>query len=304
LGGYYRYGPRKIADLCNMRFSRRKDDAVHITLPKIHESALARMRSDSNAYAPIGLPAKYAIVAMDWDNKKHVCQTEGNRFETPEEASRRAGNPSKKTVGEQEKVWNFVWARRIVYLATLAASFHLGAFWLFHDKNPEHEFTTKYRFVSEFVRLVESFLPRQVVRWWTDWWATNPEAFLLGAVALGICMAIGSSLSAHITDSMRIIWKSSVQQSSIRDSYAHMAAYTVRTHSIYQAILVGTKRHVLPFLSALFLLWLGVTAFSHLIFYIADSRGLFCEETNPVLVACGPHAEKCIGLGLRLSLED
>jgi uncharacterized protein (DUF2235 family) len=281
LGGYYRYGPRKVVDLCNMRFSRRKDDAVYIALPKIHESALARMKSDRNAYAPIGLPGKYAIVSRDRKNKKHVCHAEDNRFETPQEAIARAGDPSTQTVGQQEKVWNLVWLRRIVYFATLAASFYLGAFWLFHNHIPEHEFTTKYRLVSEFIRFVETFLPRQVVRWWTDWWATNPEAFLLGVVALIICIAIGSNLRERITDSMRIIWKSSVHQSPIAASRAHMAAYTVRTHPAYQAIITGAKRHVLPFLSAVFLLWLGLTAGGHLLFNIADSRGLFCEETNP-----------------------
>src|SRR5262249_7556642 len=44
LGGYYRYGPRKIYDLCHMRFSRRRDDEVEIAVAKIHESALKRSR--------------------------------------------------------------------------------------------------------------------------------------------------------------------------------------------------------------------------------------------------------------------
>jgi uncharacterized protein (DUF2235 family) len=116
LGGYYRYGPRRIAEFCRMEFSKNPGDSVEIELPKIHESALARMRSDSNAYAPIGLPEVYAIV----DSDGNVLQGNANPYETPAEATAR--------LKEEEKVWNLVWFRRIVYFATVAASFHLGAF--------------------------------------------------------------------------------------------------------------------------------------------------------------------------------
>jgi hypothetical protein len=40
------------------------------------------------------------------------------------------------------------------------------------------------------------------------------------------------------------------------------------------------KRQVLPFLSALFLLWAGVMGASHLLVNVADSMGAFCQESN------------------------
>ena len=40
------------------------------------------------------------------------------------------------------------------------------------------------------------------------------------------------------------------------------------------------KRHVLPFLSAVFLLWFGIGATSHFLFNVFDSTGLFCHGTD------------------------
>jgi hypothetical protein len=37
----------------------------------------------------------------------------------------------------------------------------------------------------------------------------------------------------------------------------------------------------LPFLSAVFLVWLGLGALSHFLFNVADSAGAFCHETDP-----------------------
>ncbi|WGR94399.1 DUF2235 domain-containing protein [Bradyrhizobium sp. ISRA435] len=58
LGAYYRYGPRKVADLCNDPYV-----GVSVPTPKIHESVFERIDSGCNAYAPIGLPPNYVIVS-------------------------------------------------------------------------------------------------------------------------------------------------------------------------------------------------------------------------------------------------
>lgn len=60
LGAYYRYGPRKVHDLCNDR-----SVGVHVPMPKIHASVFGRVDSGCNAYAPIGLPEDYVIVGDD-----------------------------------------------------------------------------------------------------------------------------------------------------------------------------------------------------------------------------------------------
>ena len=113
LGSYYRYGPRKILDLCHMRFSRHPDDEVEIAVPKIHESALRRIRQGAHIYAPIGFPPEYEVVTEDG----RILLPSQNDFETSQQAQARAK--------AQEQVWNLVWARRVVYFATVAATLHL-----------------------------------------------------------------------------------------------------------------------------------------------------------------------------------
>jgi hypothetical protein len=128
-------------------------------MPKNHESVFGRIDSGCNAYAPIGLPPQYVMV----ESKGAVIPLGPTTFETPAQAEAR--------FKAQERLWNFVWLRRLAYFATLAASFHLAAFWLFHDQNKAHEFDTNFRMVSEVVRSIESFstafgaLVDRLVRW-------------------------------------------------------------------------------------------------------------------------------------------
>ncbi|WP_315747839.1 MULTISPECIES: DUF2235 domain-containing protein [unclassified Bradyrhizobium] len=260
LGSYYRYGPRKVSDLCN-------DPAVgvRLTLPKIHESVFDRIDSGCNAYAPIGLPSDYLVVCRDGT----LTPLGPTTFESPAGAIARSE--------AQEKLWNFVWMRRIAYFATLAASLHLAAFWLFHNRNQEHEYDSYFRMVSEFVRFVESFLPRSL-HWWTDWYAGNPEWFAGGLIALFILMSFGTSLSVSISDSMRVIWRARAAP-PVLSGFVHDAIYAFRTNGIYQAFIKVTKRHVLPFLLAVAMVWFGATLLSHFLFNAADSMGAFCTGT-------------------------
>lgn len=262
LGSYYRYGPRKVADLCNDPYVD-----VRVSLPKIHESVFDRIDSGCNAYAPIGLPPDYLVVSR---NGKLTSLSEGT-FETA------AGAPARYAA--QEKLWNFVWMRRIAYFATLAATLHLAGFWLFHPLRPTREYESGIRMVSEAVRTLESFLPR-AFHWWTDWYAANPEWFVGGVIAVAVLMGLGNSLSARIRDGMRIIWQN--RTSATPPSGAvHNAIYAFRTHPIYQAVLNAGRRHVVPFLLTVLMVWYGATALSHFAFNVADSMGAFCKGTPP-----------------------
>ncbi len=260
LGAYYRYGPRKVYDLCND-----KSVGVSVPVPKIHESVFDRIDSGCNAYAPIGLPPAYVIV--EYDGK--VVAPGPTTFETPVGVAAR--------YAAQERLWNFVWLRRLAYFATLAASLHLAAFWLFHNQNKEHEFDSYFRMVSESVRFIESFLPRSV-HWWTDWYAGNPEWFAGGIIALALLMGLGTSLSGRIKDGMRIIWQSRAAPVPL-SGFVQNAIYAIRTNFVYQWVLKFGKRQLVPFLLAAFMVWYGATMISHLFFNVADSMGAFCKGT-------------------------
>jgi hypothetical protein len=234
---------------------------------------LRRLRSDSNAYAPIGIPGDYAVVSSQgqiWDSAQNPC-------ETTAEAQARAE--------QQETVWNIVWLRRIVYFATLAASLHLALFWRFHDIQPQREFNTALWLVPQTVRFFETFLPRQAVRWWTDYFATNPISFLVGIVVLAGLVWFGSRLEGQITDRMRSIWTSRSVEPTLRQSVLQYAIYALRTSWPYQMALRWARYYVLPFVSALVLLWLGLAGLDHLAWNIADPFGAFCSPTKGGLTA-------------------
>src|SRR3981081_2463299 len=116
LGGYYRYGPRKLVQLCKYKYSKNEHDQVTIERPKIHETVFRRIRNHAHAYAPIGLPATYDIVR---DNGEIV---------TPDQYGYETSDAAKARADAQEQVRNEIWKRRIVYFATVGATVWLLAF--------------------------------------------------------------------------------------------------------------------------------------------------------------------------------
>ncbi|MDX2506429.1 MAG: DUF2235 domain-containing protein [Gammaproteobacteria bacterium] len=100
LASYYRYKPRNIDHICND-----EDAGVSIATPKIHRSALERIKGRALPYAPTGIPAEYEVDA-----------TEGNapKFETDEEAV-------KRTSALNYALDIILW-RRVLYFALLLAT--------------------------------------------------------------------------------------------------------------------------------------------------------------------------------------
>ena len=268
VAGYYRYGPRKIADLCRMRASMRKDDEVLIDLPKIHETAFDRTVNGAHAYAPIGIPARYAVVMKDG----RIREGADNPFETPQQAAVR--------VSRQEGVWDVVWARRIVYFLTLGASFHLALFPIVYPGRPADEFATPYRLVSDLVRLVGAFLPG-FAGWWIDAFAVRPGAFVLALLPLVGLMYLGVNLGRHITNRMHAMWRTILRDRELPPGpVTTSVVHRIRTHAVYRGMLGLMKRYVVPFASALLLVYLGLAAVSHLVFDWRDAGGSFCEEST------------------------
>jgi uncharacterized protein (DUF2235 family) len=271
LAGYYRYGPRKIDELGHRKASRREDDEVTIAVPKIHESALDRAVNGAHGYAPIGFPASYAVVMRSGE----ILEGKRNSFETPDQARQRAS--------VQEAVWDLVWWRRVVYFATLGASFYLVLFPLLHQVRRADEFSTPLRFVSDAVRLLGAFLPA-FAGWWLDAFAANPARFLGGLAILVLLMATGVALGRRINGAMHVIWRTILQQHSTPAGAAPSGfVYRLRTNPIYRAAHWGFKRHVAPFASAVLLLYLGAALASHVAFDVADASGAYCHGSRNAL---------------------
>src|SRR2546430_4518569 len=89
LGGYYRYGPRKLVQLCNAQYSKKEDDEVLIERPKIHESVFRRIDNHAHAYAPVGLPPTYDVVKENGT----IVTPDQYGFENDNDAKARADAP-------------------------------------------------------------------------------------------------------------------------------------------------------------------------------------------------------------------
>jgi len=193
LGGNYRYGPRKVSDLCHMRLSRNLDDKVEIELPKIHETVFGRIAVGAHLYAPISLPREYAVALSDGTvSKRRLGAGETDR----QREIRCTG---------QEQVWNLVWKRRVIYFLTVFASLYLLVYPLYKLSFPSDELETPLRPISDAIRLSSAFLPSYASRW-IDAYARDPAWFLIAVGWVTTLILYGSGLGREITDRMRQVW--------------------------------------------------------------------------------------------------
>ena len=193
MGGYYRYGPRKLVDLCNMKFSNAPGDEVKIDINrvKIHKSVITRAKSGAHEYAPIGIPRNYLLVS---DNGIEPQQT----LETLQEASNRSVS--------QEAVWNIVWQRRIVYFLTVFSTIYLVAYPFIRAQPPSAEFSTRLTMVAAAIRLLGNALPG-VASTWIDAYARDPSHLLFVGGIVAMLIYLGSRLGTDIRSSMQVVWR-------------------------------------------------------------------------------------------------
>ncbi len=96
VAGYYRYGPRKVAELC-------KDEDHHVTVPtvRVHPAAHSRIAARERDYAPVSLNTPFNVAG----------------------ASKPAADPD-----AMENAWDMVWWRRLAYFTTLALTAFVSLF--------------------------------------------------------------------------------------------------------------------------------------------------------------------------------
>jgi uncharacterized protein (DUF2235 family) len=262
LASYYRYGPRDVETLC---VDVQND--VTVNIPKIHESVFARMKSNTTAYAPIGLPKVYAIAKEDGT----VVPQGSAGFETTNQAETR--------YQLQQRVWNAVWWKRVVYFLTVAATLNLVLFPLFYQTAPAAEFETRFRIVPEAIRTVGKFLPSFVTDWWLDSFATNTNKLLLSISAVVILTFLGMRLATTIEDRMLAAWKRQVSTGRL---FAEDAIQRLRTSKLYKLLISSLKYNVAPFLFASLTIVVVSLFVLHLSFYLEDAAGFTCTASPSI----------------------
>jgi uncharacterized protein (DUF2235 family) len=264
LGAYYRYGPRKLVQLCNARYSKKEDDEVIVGRPKIHETVFRRIDNHAHAYAPVGLPPVYDVVR----------ESDGAIL-TPSQFGIEEDDEAKARADAQEHVWNDIWKRRIVYFATVGATLWLLVFPLVSAATREDEFTSPIRWVSDLIRIVGSFLP-SLADPWKDGYARAPGSFLLLVGLVAFFTLWGMHIASRISVKMSTIWRGVPDAPS---GLPRNFIYALRSNRAYIAFHEWVKRRGAPALFALLLVYLGACLASHLAYNVQDVWGLTCVES-------------------------
>jgi uncharacterized protein (DUF2235 family) len=104
IAGYYRYGPRNVAQLCDD-----KQHLVEVPVPWVHVDAFDRVSRHQRAYAPVSLNTQFQV-------------TGGDPAQYPPAAMMA---PDSECI---ELAWDIVWWRRIAYFATLLTTAFVALF--------------------------------------------------------------------------------------------------------------------------------------------------------------------------------
>lgn len=286
LAGYYRYGPRNIDDLSDMAFSRAPNDRVKIEWPKIHCSAIERIHVGAHGYAPIGFPSQYAIVNDDGT----IVDGQPDR-----------GIASAR-IEAQKRVWNRVWARRINYYLTLLVTLLLVFFpgivilapvMMNSELQPGMGASSWAAFLIPVIGAVGALLPRFASPW-VDVYLEYPGCFTVLAALVGALTWRGSRLGQRINSDMRLIWTSVLQAKEkevpISGSSLGEAILWFRTQWWFRGFIRLMKRHVMPGILTLLMLYAGLVGVSRVLFATGSSLGLLCKQSQTPRPAPGPGA--------------
>jgi uncharacterized protein (DUF2235 family) len=267
LGGYYRYGPRKLVPEFYPKLKKQEDDEVSVGRAKIHESVFKRINNHAHAYAPIGLPPIYDVVKDD------------GTIVTPDEYGCESSQRAWQRAEGQEYVWNDVWQRRLIYFGSVGATLWLVVFPLISGSRRIDEYTNPFRWFSDIIRTATPFLPKFAMTW-IDGYARAPRSTMLLIGLVVFFLAWGTSVASRIANRMGGIWG---REPSSPTELPSDWIYRLRSHPWYIAFHEGLKRHWAPVFFALMFVYLGLSIPSHLLYNIQDVGGFVCRDhdTNP-----------------------
>jgi len=295
---YYRYKPRKLADIYNLppyRLSM-KGDWRHIRQlfngqpdpereverqlanktaallprpdPKIHQAVFDRVDACTDGYVPIVIPRDYQVTDKSGAIRSHSR-------ETLDQAQWRANR--------QEQVWDLVWKRRVAYFATMFGLLVLFCMPLLQHSCPGLGAGSPFAFLIPAVDAAANYLPG-LLKPWFDAFREGPERLFAGVVFVGVLSIYGTSMQERIRDRMRGIWRTPHTQAT---QPADSGIYRLRSAGPYKAIYYVLTHWTLPSIFALVilgmllvLLWYAVSALSRVSFVAYDVTGHVCQRSE------------------------
>jgi hypothetical protein len=310
LGGYYRYQPRDFAFLyaadarrlsviADVGYAwRLVTKGRHAQLadihppPLIHESVFRRIKAGVDGYSPIVLPAKYEVTTKDGRiidpaTYQRTPQDDSLAYEQPGSARTRAIR--------QERVWDLVWKRRIVYFATVFCSAFLALMPVL--PLPKLGSGSVLEFLIPIIGLAGKVLPGLAAPW-LDSFKAAPGYFAIATAVIGGLLYVSGGLQGRSRDTMRPLWlKSLAAPVGTPESNEKPGGwiYGLRTHPLYRVFFIALTHWLLPSLVALTILITGIYGFlvigNRVVFFTENLFGGVCSpsaEVRPVAAKSGP----------------
>ena len=288
LGGYYRYKPRKLSgvyDLAPIKATISHDVARMVQTaagrtegevsraaagqppPIIHESVFRRIVSGLDAYSPIVLPETYRVTTK-------AGAVQDGLYEHPSQAAARACR--------QERAWNWVWLRRVVYFAAVFASLFVAALPLIVKRWPGPGKESVAAFLLPLIDVLGAFLPG-LASPWIDAFREAPGLFAVGAAIVAGLLLWGGALQRRIGDVMLATW-----HPAVKGPPRHVdpcpapsdALYRVRTSKLYRGFFYWLTHWILPTAFAALIVYAVPVGLSRVLFAVGDSLGLVCGNAD------------------------
>jgi hypothetical protein len=252
----------------------------------IHESVFQRIAMSDDGYAPIILNDVYQIVPS-------------NRGPNPPAE----WNPAQRTAN-QERVWDWVWCRRVSYFASLAISVSLATMPLW--RSGAAPCSGPQCLLAPVISTAGDFLPG-FARLWINAFAASPGLTLVFALILTSLLLWSGKLEETLRADMRALWVQSLGLPQTARTPAPPPAWIrpLRTSSKYQCAFRFLKWRLLPaFFGLLFWVAIIFPALSG-IGAIGLRSGLWLSEATSGGCRAPSDTEfvtdmKCYSLGVRL----
>jgi hypothetical protein len=165
----------------------------------------------------------------------------------------------------------------LLYLLTLLATAAFVIFPLTGRSNPLYERENELKWVSDLIRTVANFLPDWASSWFIAY-ASYPKTFLALAVVLIALLAASSKAAASIADQMTALWKASLAHTMAAPVVALTNTLTVKER-VLLALRSGWKDYLGPALSAIAIVYLGITLLNRSTFTALDEAGFVCTQS-------------------------
>jgi uncharacterized protein (DUF2235 family) len=312
LGAYYRYQPRKIAawldpdDAADPGTFSLRDPIITdenkkpkglLTSVQVHESVIARIADGTDRYAPITLPRCFRVVPPqkagenvpqdDSESGKAKPETTSPKPMVSAALRARLADPEieEKRSAALERVWNWVWGRRITYFVTLAFTLLLLTMPIWVERAWDPPVLSDGRtWIGGIIRLLTLALPGFAGDW-VEVYADNPFYFLLiGGIIILLLIASGL-IERRLRDHARRVWKLAVDhKAQLSKPRRGQRLERFRNSRFYQRTIQIFKWNFLPDwvfapLMALVLLWVGLAVFTQVGLPFLENGSSLCAST-------------------------